>query len=366
MAFDRPTLPEIVIRIKSDIVSRITGAITLLRRSILSVLAYAYGGAVHLLYGNIEYNKDQLFVLTADTEALEKHATEYGISRTAAVKATGSVTIIGTTGITVPIYTELQSSTGQVYLTDTAGLIAAGSVVVNITAKVAGEDGNDDPGITLTFVSPISGVNTSATVGGAGIDNGTDEETDEALRTRVLARKRQPPHGGIQNDYVNWMKECAGVTRAWAIPLYQGLGTIGCAFVRDGDTNIIPSDAEIALVRAYLVSHTDPITGNVVGMPVTAEAGLYMISLSPLAVNFTIGLSPNDGNTQAAVLSQLEDLIAVDGGPEESIRLSRIRAAISAAAGEEYHELIYPVADVTATSQQIHVLGSITFQDYAG
>lgn len=366
MAFDRPTLPEIVIRIKSDIVSRITGAITLLRRSILSVLAYAYGGAVHLLYGNIEYNKDQLFILTADTEALEKHATEYGISRTAAVKATGSVTMTGTDGITVPIYTELQSSSGQVYLTDTAAVISGGVATVAITAKVAGADGNDDPGIVLTFVSPLSGVTTSATVGIAGIDNGADEETDEALRTRVLSRKRQPPHGGTENDYVNWMLECAGVTRAWAIPLYQGLGTIGCAFVRDGDSSIIPSDSEMAAVRAYLVSHTDPITGNIVGMPVTAEAGLYMISLSPLAVNFTIGLSPNNGDTQAAVLSQLEDLINVDGGPEESIRISRIRAAISAAIGEDYHELLYPTADVTASAQQVHVMGSITFQEYAG
>lgn len=366
MAFSRPTLVEIIARIKADIVSRITGATTLLRRSILTVFAYAYAGAVHLLYGNIEYNKDQLFILTADTDSLEKHANEYGISRTAAVKATGQAIATGTDGTIIPQFTELQSATGQVYLTDTAEIINAGTATLDLTAKVAGDNGNDDPSISLTFVSPISGVNTTATVTGAGLDGGSDEEDDEALRARVLTRKRQAPHGGIANDYENWMREVAGVTRAWCIPKYQGLGTVGCIFVRDNDADMIPSDSEIATVKAYIISHSDPITGKTVGIPVTAEDGLYMITPVRRAINFTIGLSPNNGDTQAAVTSQLQDLISVDGGPEETIRLSRIRAAISAAVGEEYHNLIYPVQDDTAAANEVHVLGSITFQDYGG
>jgi uncharacterized phage protein gp47/JayE len=367
MAWERQTLTEIISQIKADIVSRITGATTLLRRSILTIISYALGGAVHLLYGNIEYNKAQLFMSTADSESLEKHTNEYGISRTAAVKATcASVTATGTDGTVIPKYSELQSATGQVYLTDDAGIIAGGLSVLSITAKVAGEDGNDDPGISLTFVSPISGVNTTATVGSAGIDGGSDEEDDESLRARGLTRKRYPPHGGADFDYEAWMREVAGVTRAWCIPKYQGLGTVGCAFVRDGDDNIIPSDAEMLTVKNYLISHTDPITGKTIGIPVDAIDGLYMITLANKAINFTIGLSPNDGDTQAEVLSQLQDLISVDGGPEQTIRLSRIRAAISAAVGEEFHNLVYPTSDDTAAANQIHVLGSITFQEYSG
>lgn len=366
MAFDRPTLTEIISQIKADIVSRITGATTLLRRSILTIMAYGFGGAVHLLYGNIEYNKDQLFITTADSESLEKHANEYGISRTAATKATGQAIATGTDGIIIPQYTELQGSTGQVYLTDTAEVISGGTATLDLTAKEAGENGNDDPSIILTFVSPISGVNTSATVTSGGLEGGNDEETDEALRTRALSRKRLPPHGGADFDYVSWMLEVAGTTRAWCIPLYQGLGTVGCAFVRDNDAVIIPSETERNDMESYLISHTDPITGKTVGVPVTAVEGLYMIALTERAVNFVIGISPNNGDTQAAVISQLEDLVKVDGGPERTLRLSRIRAAISAAVGEEYHNLVYPTQDDTASAQEIHILGSVSFQDYGG
>ena len=362
--FERPTLPEIVTRIKGDIVSRITGAITLLRRSILSVFATAYGGAVHLIYGNIEYNKDQLFILDADLDSLKKHASQYGIALVEAKKATGYVVVTGTTGETVPIYRELQSATGQVYLTDAAAIIATGTATIAITAKEAGADGNDDPGITLSFISPIPKIDTTATVTSAGIDGGSNEEDIDFFRNRILTRRRQPPHGGIQEDYVAWMLEVPGVTRAWAIPQYQGVGTIGCAFVRDGDDSIFPSDSEITTVYDYIVSHTDPVTGKVVGAPVTAIENIYMISLEPYSVNFNIQISPNTGDVQTAVTSQLEDLIEVDGGPEETIRLSRARSAISAAAGEEYHDIDFPTDDVTASSQQIHVLGTVTFTDY--
>ncbi len=366
MAWNRPTLTEIITQIKTDIVSRITGASTLLRRSILTVLAYAFGGAVHLLYGNIEYNKDQLFASTSDSESLERHANEYGISRTAATKATGDAVAVGTDGTIIPQYTELQSSTGQVYLTNEAETISGGTATLNLTAKEAGEDGNDDPSITLTFVSPISGVNTSVTVDSGGLEGGADEETDDALRTRVLTRKRQPPHGGADFDYPVWMLEVPGTTRAWCIPKYQGIGTVGCAFVRDNDDDLIPTETEMEDMEDYLLSHTDPITGKTVGIPVDAVDGLYMITLTRRAVNFTIALSPNNGDTQAAVTSQLQDLISVDGGPEKTIRLSRIRAAISAAVGEEYHNLIYPTEDDTATASQVHVLGSVSFQEYGG
>lgn len=363
MPFERDTLSTIVTRIETDIITRITGAVGLLRRSILKVLARALGGAVHTLYSYIEYNKDQMFASSADAENLEKQANEFGITRTAAVKATGTVLITGTAGTVIPIYTELQSSTDQVYLTDTADTIeAGGSVAIDVTAKVAGTDGNEDSGSTLTFVSPISGVDTSATISTA-IDGGSDEETDADLRERTLTRKRQPPHGGALFDYVSWMLEVSGVTRAWAFASYQGVGTVGCAFARDDDDDIIPSESEVSTVESYIESHTDSITGKTVGKPTTAS--LYMITLTEKTMNFTIGISPNTTAVQTAITSQLTDLIEEEGGPGETIYLSKIQNAISTAVGEEYNTLVYPTTNQTAATNEIHVMGTITFQDYA-
>jgi uncharacterized phage protein gp47/JayE len=363
MPFERPTLAAIVSRIDGDIVTRVTGAITILRRSVLKILGRAYAGACHLLYGNIEFNKDQTFITTANAEHLERHAAEYGITRTAATKATGTGTATGTDGITIPASTELQSTTGIVYLTDAAVVIASGVATLAITAKVAGEDGNDDSGIVLTFVSPISGVTTTVTTTTA-LDGGADEETDEALRERVLARKRQPPHGGASFDYEQWMLEVSGVTRSWAIDQYQGIGTIGCAFVRDNDDDLIPSPAEITTVENYILSHPDPITLVTVGKPVTAI--LYMITLTKKSVNLTLSISPNTADVQTAIESKIEDIILSEGGPGQTIYLSQISAAISAATGEDRHSIDFPTDDITASTNEVHVPGTITWNTYNG
>lgn len=364
MGFSRPTLTVIINRIQSDFETRISGIGTLLRRSVLKVMAKVYGGAIHILWGFLEYMSKQLFVSTAEGDYLDKIGAEYGLPRTAAVKATGNATVTGTTGTVVPAGTELQSDADQVYLVNAEVTLAAGSAIVALTAKTAGADGNDDVGITLEFVSPITDINTTATVGAGGLSGGTDEESDADYRSRVLLKKRTAPHGGAENDYVNWCLEVSGVTRVWTFPLYQGLGTIGVAFVRDDDTSIIPNEAQQTTVYNYLISHTDPGSGETVGIPVTAQPGLFMLDIAPLTVNFSIRISPNTAAVQSAVQQALEDLVIRDGGPGETLFLSRISEAISLATDEAYHELLAPTVDQTATSLQIHQMGTITFSTY--
>lgn len=364
MGFQRPTLTEIVARATSDFQSRITGATSLFRRSTLKVLSKVLSGIAHQLYGYLDFQADQLFIGSADSERLNDIADEYGIVRTAAVEAIGTGQATGTNGITIPEGTELRATSGQKYDTDADVTIAGGVATLAFTAQLAGADGNDDPAITLTFTSPIAGVNSTVTVGADGITGGADEETDDALRERVLARKRQPPHGGAYFDYEAWALEVSGVTRVWTFPQYQGIGTIGVAFVRDGEASIIPNATQRVAVRAYIVEHADPGTGLTIGCPVTAEPGLFIIELQLLAVNFEIGLYPNTVAVQNAVTNGLTALILREGGPGETIYLSEISEAISLANGEERNRLVSPVANVTAAVNQVHTLGTITFTSY--
>jgi len=364
MPFTRNTLQEITDRIVSDFQTRISGATSLLRRSVLNIIAKVNAGAIHLLYEFLDYIARQIFVSTSDEAGLEAIASEYGITRKAEVKATGSGTVTGTTGVIIPAGTELQSTAEQVYITDEDVTLAAGTGTLDFTAEVGGEDGNDDPGIILSFVSPLLSVSTSVTVDSDGIGGGTDEENDADLRERVLARKRQPPHGGADFDYEAWALEVSGVTRAWVTPLYQGMGTIGLSFVRDDDDPIIPSTSEMATVREYIVEHEDPGTGKTVGCPVTAEPGLYMITLTALEVDFSINIYPNTTAVQNAIETNLQDLIERDGGPGQTLYLSKISEAISLATSEARHTLTSPAANVTASTSQVHTLGTITFGNY--
>ena len=364
MPFSRSSLQTIVDQITSDFQARITGATSLLRRSVLRVIARVNAGVFHLLYEYLDYQARQLFISTADEAGLETISSEYGIARKAATPAVGSGTATGTNGITIPADTQLISTDDQTYVTDEDVTIAAGVATVAFTAVVAGADGNDDALITLTFVSPIAGVSTSLTVDADGIYDGTDEESDEELRARVLLRKRQPPHGGTDFDYEVWALEVSGVTRAWSSPLYMGIGTIGVSFVRDNDDSIIPNAAQKAEVRAYIVEHEDPGTGKTVGCPVTAEPGLFIIELAQQTVNFEIAIYPNTAVVRSAIEDALADLIVREGGPGETIYLSEIDETISLATGEERHRLDSPVADVTAATNRVYILGTVIFTSY--
>jgi uncharacterized phage protein gp47/JayE len=328
-------------------------------------MAKVHAGAIHLMYGFLNYVADQLFAARADTEGLEAIGDEYGITRNSATAATGSGAATGTNGTVIPAGSELQSTSGQVYETDSAATIATGTATLDFTAQEAGEDGNDDGGISLSFVSPIVGIDNTVTVDSDGIQGGTDEETDENLRDRILSRKRKPPHGGAEFDYETWAKEVSGVTRVWTFPQYQGNGTIGVAFTRDNDTSIIPNQVQRQTVYDYIVEHSDPGTGKTVGIPVTAEPGFFVIEIEQLAVNIEIDISPNTATVQSNVRGQLEDYIFREGGPGNTLYLSKISEAISLAVGEERHELVSPVADVSAATNQVHVLGTVTFNTLA-
>lgn len=364
MPFIRDSLQTIIDRIIADFQTRIAGANSLLRRSSLGVVARVNSGAIHLLYEYLDFQARQIFATTADEAGLEAHSSEYGVARKAAVKAIGSGQASGTNGIVIPAGSELNTTDSRVYVTDAEATIAGGVATLDFTAEEAGETGNEDGSCILSFVSPIIGITTSVTVDADGITGGADEESDDDLRDRVLTRKRQPPHGGAYFDYEVWALEVSGVTRVWSEPQYQGIGTIGVSFVRDGDVNILPDAAQRQVVRDYIVEHEDPGTGLTVGCPVTAEPGLFIIELTSLTIDIEVAIYPNTLDVRTAIENNIADLILRDGGPGNTIYLSRISEAISLATGETRHRLTAPAADVTAPVNQVHLLGSVTFTAY--
>lgn len=349
MAFSRPTLQEIITRVQADLVSRLSLAGPVLRRSVVYVVSRVIAGASHLLHGHLEWNARQILPDQSEAEFLTRAANLYGIARIAAAYAGGDVTFTGTDGATIPAGTLLQRADGTEYETDADGTIAAGSATVGVTAVVAGADGNADAGTALSMVSPIASVNASATVAAGGISGGTDAETDDALRVRLLERLRDPPHGGSDSDYVRWAKEVAGVTRVWVSPLELGLGTVVVRFVRDGDADIIPDAAEVAAVQDYIDERR----------PVTADVSVAAPVAVPL--DFTISVVPDTAVVRAAVEANLEDLLTREAEPGGEILLSHIREAISVAAGESDHVLSDPVADVQANTGEIFVMGTVTW-----
>jgi uncharacterized phage protein gp47/JayE len=348
MPFERPTLPQLIDQGASEIESRLPGVLARARRSLVGVINRVLAGGLSALYKYAEFLNRQVWPDQAEEEFLAEHGARWGVDRTPAAPATGSVGFIGTNGTNIPAGTVAQRADGARYLTDDIATIAAGVATVPVTAEVAGQTGNATIGTALTLTSPIAGVNSAASAQTA-LAGGADIEDVEAWRARILARIRQAPQGGSVDDYIAWALQVPGVTRAWVYPGELGAGTVTIRFARDDDASPIPDTGEVATVQAY-IDQLRPVTADVVVVAPVAE---------PL--DFTIALTPDSAPVKAAVEAELADLIRREGRPGGTLLLSRLREAISTAAGETDHVLSVPAANVTHTTAQMPVMGVITW-----
>jgi len=347
MSFTRPALADLISRVRNDMLSRLS-ADDVLRRADAEVYGRVMAGVAHGLYGFLDWISRQILPDTSDTDILDRQASIWGVARIPAAVATGSVTFVVQAGAAIPSVTLLQALDGVQYQTTADATITAPSATAPVSAVVAAAAGNRVTGQALSLVSPVAGVQTTATAG--ALVGGADIETDDALRARLLTRIQQPPQGGASYDYVAWALKVAGVTRAWCYPQELGLGTVTVRFVRDNDATLIPDTGEVAAVQTYINSVR----------PVTAQVTV----VAPVAVplNFTIqGLVPSNSTVQAAVQAELADLLLREAVPGGTILLSHIRAAISAASGETDYVLNAPAANVTNTTGNMSTMGTITW-----
>lgn len=347
MSFTRPALADLIQRVRNDMLSRLT-ADDVLRRADAEVLTRVMAGVTHGLYGFVDWISRQILPDTSEAEILDRQANIWGVARKPAASATGTVTFVVQAGAAIPSGTLVQSLDGVRYQTTADATIALPSATAPVEAVIPAAASNRDSGETLSLVSPVLGVQTSVLAG--ALSGGADIETDDALRARLIARIQQPPQGGAAYDYEAWALSVEGVTRAWVYAGALGLGTVVVRFVRDDDASIIPDAGEVATVQAAI----DALR------PVTAQVTV----VAPVAVplDFTIsGLDPATPTVRAAVEAELADLLLREAVPGGTLLLSHIRAAISAASGENDFTLTAPAANVTNTTGNMSTMGTVTW-----
>ncbi|MDB5432435.1 MAG: hypothetical protein JWP35_3551 [Caulobacter sp.] len=348
MSFARPTLSTLIERVRDDLNGAMPGADSRLRRSVLGVIARVVAAVAHGLYGYQAWIAKQVFPDTAEEEQAVRWASIFGLGLKPAVASTGPVAVAGTAG-TVPINTLLQRRDEAQYITTAAASLVAGVATLTVRAVSPGEGGDAGTGTILEFVSPVAGVNAQGTVAAPGIKGGLDQESPESLTGRLLDRMRDQPNGGSATDYERWAKEVPEVTRVWVYPESTGVGTVGILFVMDGRASIFPLAGDVTAVGAYIAARR----------PVTAQVTVAAPTSSATA--FTIQLTPNTPEVQAAVTESLKDLYAREAEPGGTIKISHIREAVSQAAGETDNLVTAPSANVVASGGQLKTVGVITF-----
>lgn len=262
------------------------------------------GGVVSGVYADQRLIANDAFPQRARTSAIQKFLELYFTGVDAdflpATKAKGNVIFTGTIGSTIPAGTQASySPNGNAYQTTTTTVLAATAQALAIESVGSGQDQNLSGNAELTVQSPPSGVDPTATVNVDGLSDARDPETDTEARARILARIRTPISVGRESDYIQYAQEAdPSVTGASVLRYPFGLGTVA-VYITSGTTNIdaaidagipisiIPSDALVAIVQAYLE----------INKPVTDCVTVLKPQALPIDVTIQVRYKQGNGST---------------------------------------------------------------------
>lgn len=295
-----------------------------------------------------------------------------------------SVTVTNLTGILDAGAQILYPPTGVVYLTMASVELDAATVQVNARASSdqaggggEGAIGNLSAGTIVQFANPLPNVAQNAVVVSQAV-TGSDGETVEEYRARVLERFQAPPQGGAYSDYRIWASDEVGVEQTYPyrsntpgeVDVYV-LATVASSGSPDG----IPTPAQLASVAAYIEADESGLASR---RPVTAAVNVLPISRTPFTVH-VVGLIAEDGPVaEAAIESALDEylrtrepfivglsvlprrdritLAAVSGVVDEAV--SALGGSVASVVLEESGG---PIAAYTLGHGELAKLGAVTF-----
>jgi len=377
MPFPRPNLSTLRAQVAADIAAGLPGVDVLLRFANLRIVGDALAAMVNGLYGYLDWIAKQAVPFTATDEYLEGWSALKGVTRKAAVAASGTVTF-NAAGGTLPAGASVSRSDGATFIVAADAAAAGGHVVATLVAALPGAAGNTPVGTTMTIANAIPGISSAGTVT-ATIAGGADVERDDDLKTRMIAAYSNPGQGGAAADYVTWALSVAGVTRAWARPNLYGAGTVGVMFMMD--------DAEAAFggfpqgsngvaadeVRGIAATGDQLVIANALFdlQPVTSL--VYALAPVPNTIAMTIaGLSAASPSTKAIIAAAFASALRASATPGGVTPLSTIEAEIAAVSGASGFVITAmtasagsvtpgPAGNITSNADALPVPGAIIY-----
>lgn len=224
------------------------------------------GGVLSGVYADQRLIANDAFPQRSRRDAIERYLDLYfQAGFIAATQAQGNVIVSGTPGTTVPDLLQMvYIPNGNTYQVDGAVLLEGPTGLVAVKSVASGQSQNLLSGAELTISSPPAGIDATATVDEDGLSDARNAESEAEARERILLRIRQPLSVGRESDYKQYAREASTSVVTASVQRYPfGLGTVGVyitsgttdidAAVDNGDdVNIIPSDALVETVQAYL------------------------------------------------------------------------------------------------------------------
>lgn len=237
-------------------------------------------------------------------------------------------------------------------------LLGFTSVSVAVKSREFGVSKNKLFDAVVTLQSPITDVDDSASVDFGELGNGSDQETDEDLRLRFLNKLQNPISHFSVAEIESLALTLTGVTRVFVQEITPSVGQATIYFMRDNDTDPIPSASEVTALKTLLdtirPANTDTLD-LIVAAP-TANSEDYTFS----------SITPDTSAMRTAITNSLIQFYAerVTMGTnivEEAYNAAIFGSVTDSGIDLELFTLSTPSADLVIGTAEIGTLGVITF-----
>jgi uncharacterized phage protein gp47/JayE len=269
--------------------------------------------------------------------------------------------VMGATILSIPSANTLTYAVTGSPVTPATGAVtlSTAGASVSVRSNDFSADTDQDTGSVLTFESPQAGLFDSVSVVFPGLTGGSDQETDESLRERLLDRIQNPVAHFNVAEITARARTIPGVTRVFVFEITPAVGQVTVYFTRDNDVDPIPDAAEVAEVAAAIQAIR----------PATTAPGDVIVAAPvpvPVTFNFT-AISPSTSSMKNAVTESLRQFFAERTQVGQPVTVDQYRTAIFAtvdpATGQRLlsFTLSTPTGTVGVTSGQLATLGLVTF-----
>lgn len=321
----------------------------------LSARLYALAAQVYSLYVQAEWVVRQAFPQTAEGIYLDYHAQLRSLTRKPSVAAQGTVRFTAGEPTAVPRDIPMGTvcmTTGHVrFETVEPAVLEAGQwdVEVPVRALEPGSAGNVSAGTIIAMAVAPFGISTC--INPLPCTGGADEETDAALRERVLESFKRLPNGANAAFYQQGALSFDQVVAAAVIPRPRGVGSVDIV-----PTTLagLPSPELLGELEDYFQQRREIAVDLKVRAPETKT------------VNLAVQVEPQEGQDKTKVLAQVKNALEnwfTGRLLGQDILRAKLGEIIFHCEGVVNYAISVPATDLPVANDVLPILGTITVEE---
>ena len=321
----------------------------------MMVRLYALAAEVQSLLAQADWVLDQSFPQTAQGQYLDYHAETRALTRLPAARATGvlrfSAPSAAVTDYEIEAGSAAMTTGGVRFETTEKATLRKGETSVDVPARAveAGANGNAIAG--AVHVMAVYPVGITRCENPEAFSGGSDEESDEKLRERVLESYRRLPNGANAAFYEQEALRFPNVAAAKAVGRARGIGTVDVYVSTHGGA---PEEALLGEIRAALQKKREIAVDVAVKVPTEKR------------IDVTAALEAEQGWTMREITDAAQEALQAYFTGErlgEPVYRAKLASILYGVPGVKNYHLLAPEKDVPADATELPVLGRVTLTE---